>query len=406
MELVAVKTVSKFKLNLIKLALKLLPAPKPMVYVGEGASLNLCQNLSSLQINRLLVVTDQVLYDLGIVEPIVNALTEQGIDVAVYRGVIPDPTIETVRNGLELLNSHQCDAVMAVGGGSSIDTAKSIALAAGNACDPGALIGIYKAKAPSLPLFAIPTTSGTGSEVTLGAVITETQTHTKKLIVDSKLVPLQVALDPNLLKGMPPAITADTGIDALTHAVEAWISDMSNPESDFYAFQAISLIFKNLEPAYKNGNLIKARENMALAAHYAGLAINIAGIGYVHAFAHQLGGFYGLSHGRANAIVLPHILKFSRNNIISKLAKLSVMLEISPSNTSEVSAAEQFLDRIDSLLKAVNIETRCSKIKKADFEEIIDRAFTEAHGTYAVPKYMKRKNARVLLKALSAEPSF
>lgn len=202
-------------------------------------------------------------------------MNELGVQTVVYSGVTPDPGFLAVDNGLEILRQHRCDAVLAVGGGSSIDAAK---------------------------------------------VIADEITHVKNLVIDPKLVPLAVALDPEIMAGMPRSVTADTGIDALTHCLEPWISDFSTPETEFYSGAGVRLVFKHLEKACENGQDYEARNAMALAAHYGGLALNKTGLGYVHAIAHQLGTQYGVPHGRANAIVLPHVLEVNRRCSETRLA--------------------------------------------------------------------------------------
>jgi len=332
----------------------------------------------------------------------VQRLAELNIEAQVFSEVMPDPTLAVVEQGLTMLHASRCDAVLAVGGGSSIDAAKVIALAASNHKTPQQLIGILKGKQPSLPLFVVPTTAGTGSEVTAGAVISDAITHQKNLVIDPKVVPLATAIDPTIMQGMPPHITADTGVDALTHALEAWMSEFANAETDYYASAAIRMVLQHLPTAYQNGKDLMAREALGLAAHYAGLAINQAALGYVHGFAHQLGAFYGVPHGRANALVLPHILAFNQKASEARLAELARRLGLVADGTANTVAAMQLIAQIKQLLATLNIPTSLPSLQEADFAEITEKAFTEVHGTYAVPRYMTAAQARPILTAIKS----
>ncbi|HEX5276734.1 MAG TPA: iron-containing alcohol dehydrogenase [Fluviicoccus sp.] len=390
---------SKAKLAALKLAVTVLPAPRPIVLMGPDSALQLCGTVSHMGVKKVLIVTDAVLHKLGVIDPVTARLKEYGVETAIFTGVTPDPTVSVVEKGLSMLRSERCDAVLALGGGSSIDAAKVMALAAGNSKQPRDLIGILKARKPSLPLFVIPSTAGTGSEVSIGAVISDDQTHQKGIVIDPRVVPVATALDPVIMKGMPRSITADTGIDALTHAVEAWVAEFANADTDFFAGAAVRMIFNHLPVAYADGNNLEAREAMALASHYAGLAMNKAGLGYVHGIAHQLGAHYGIPHGRANSIVLPHVLDFNRDVSAARLAKLARLSGISTSQ-SDAQAADTFISHVRSLLTDLNIDTRVPNMNAADFPDMIAAAFTEVHGTYAVPKYMQYDDALHILQTL------
>ena len=348
---------------------------------------------------KVLIVTDEVLLKLGVIQPLQSKLEQANIQVTIFSEVKPDPTFEVVEKAIQLFTSSQSDSVLAVGGGSTIDTSKVLALAAANNKSPKQLIGILKARKPSFPLFVIPTTAGTGSEVTVAAVLSDNETHVKSLVIDPKVVPLATALDPIIMQGMPPAITADTGIDALTHALESWVSEFANQETDFYARAATKLILENLVTAWKDGKNLAAREAMALGSHYAGLAMNKAAIGYVHALAHQLGAKYGVPHGRANAIILPHILEFNRKASEKRLAKLAREIGLT-SSTNDAEVTDIFIQRIKTLLIELNINTQIEGIRPQDFPDMIEAAFTEAHGMYAVPKYMDYAEAEAILMRL------
>lgn len=391
---------AKAQLAAVKAITLVIPAPRPLVFIGADSALKLCASISQLGMTHVLIVTDAVLLGLGVIQPIETELQKFGIKTSIFSGVTPDPTFQVVDDGLMLLKSSKCDSVLAIGGGSAIDAAKVMALSAANQKSPKQLIGILKSRKPSLPLFVIPTTAGTGSEVTIGAVLSDNQTHQKGLVIDPKVVPLATALDPKIMQGMPRTVTADTGMDALTHALEAWVSTFANPETDYYAGAAVRLIFENLPKAWADGKNLEAREAMALASHYAGLALNQAGLGYVHAIAHQLGAYYGVPHGRANAIVMPHVLEFNRHVSAKRLAALAKRAGLVEGHFNDQQAADIFIQHVKSLLIDLKIDTQIKGINRQDFPEMIKAAFAEAHGIYAVPKYMNYAEAEKILQAL------
>lgn len=391
---------AKTQLMAVKALTLAIPVSHPLVFAGEDSSMQLCGNIAQLGMKKVMIVTDAVLVKLGVIQPIQDQLKHNGIEVVIFSDVKPDPTCEIVEKSLALFKNTGCDSVLGIGGGSTIDTAKVLALAAANHKSPKQLFGILKSRKPAYPLFVIPTTAGTGSEVTIAAVISDSETHIKGLVIDPKVVPLATALDPVIMKGMPPAITADTGIDALTHAIESWVSRFANKQSDYYASAAMKLIMENLKTAFEDGQNIAAREAMALGSHYAGLAMNSAGIGYVHALAHQLGTQYQIPHGRANAIILPHVLEFNRKASEKRLALAAKKIGLSSSHTSDEQAANIFIQSVKQLLKDLKINTEIPNLKKQDFPEMIKSAFTEAHGIYAVPKYMNYSDAEQILNRL------
>ena len=390
---------AKAQLKAVQALTYILPVSHPLVFAGPNSALNLCDNIQQLDMKKVLIVTDEVLLKLGVIQPLQSKLEQANIQVTIFSEVKPDPTFEVVEKAIQLFTNSQSDSVLAVGGGSTIDTSKVLALAAANNKSPKQLIGILKARKPSFPLFVIPTTAGTGSEVTVAAVLSDNETHVKSLVIDHKVVPLATALDPVIMQGMPPTITADTGIDALTHALESWVSEFANQETDFYSRAATKLILNNLVTAWKDGKNLAAREAMALGSHYAGLAMNKAAIGYVHALAHQLGAKYGIPHGRANAIILPYVLEFNREASEKRLAKLAREIGLTNAkNDSE--ATDIFIQRIKTLLVELNINTQVQGIQQHDFPDMIEAAFTEAHGMYAVPKYMDYADAERILMRL------
>src|SRR5512135_1714908 len=309
-----------------------------------------------------MIVTDAVLVKLGLVEPLRLALQAQGIDVAVHDGITPDPTYPVLQAGHAAVKAHRSDAILAVGGGSAIDAAKVIGAMAVTGKSPEKLVGMLKVSKPMLPLFAIPTTAGTGSEVTVAAVVTDPVHHLKAAVIDPKLVPLAAALDPELMKGMPKPITAATGMDAMTHAIEAYINRWPHAETPLHCTSAVRMIFANLPRAYADGEDLEAREAMALASYYAGLAFTKAYVGYVHAFSHKVGGLYGVPHGLGNATFLPHVLDFLK----------------------DAALAQRFVERVRELNRTVGIPDRLAALKSADVPEVARAAMIEAHRDYPV----------------------
>lgn len=384
-----------------KQLIKMMPQNKPVLLLGKGASLELCTAISQLGVKKLLIVTDATLIDLNLHRAIVDQLEKYGIETIIYDGVEPDPSYHHVNDGLTLLKQYQCDAILALGGGSPIDTAKIISACASNNKPVEKLIGLFKVRKPCMPLFVIPTTAGTGSEATVAAVVSDPKTHMKKQIIDTKLIPTMAALDPELMIALPPPITAATGIDALTHAIEAYISVNATLETNQYAITAVKLIFDNLPKAYKNGDDIHARQAMALASHYAGLAFSKASLGYVHAIAHNLGASYQTPHGLANAIVLPLVLDFSKKASVSQLATLAAAIRDTDPHQPEHVLAQQFIDDVRLLKRTLGLPEKLDALEEKDISSIAQQAIQEAYCHYPAPKLMNIKQCESILRSLT-----
>lgn len=383
----------------LKIAAHVQPLPRPTLFSGSGAVSELLEAISDLGFRRLLLVTDEGLVRIGMVGKVLEQTQGLGLQVGVFSEVKPDPTYDQVEDGLRAYNASQSEAILALGGGSAIDCAKVIAARVSNKRSIKKLSGLFKVWRTPAPLFVIPTTSGTGSEVTIAAVVSDPNTHLKTPLMDPKLVPIMAALDPDLLIGLPAQITADTGIDALTHAVEAYISRNATPETQAYSVAAIKLIFRYLPKAVAQGGDIEARYKMAMASYYAGLAFTKASLGYVHAFAHNLGARYGLPHGMANGLALLPVLKFSLPEIEDELRTLAEKTNI---NTKDKPSAEHFLVQIESLYDAIGIEKCTTAIKQDDIEDLVDLILKEAHWNYPVPKFMNSEECARLLIEISA----
>jgi alcohol dehydrogenase class IV len=260
--------------------------------------------------------------------------------------------------------------------------------------------GVLKVRKPIPPLFAVPTTSGTGSEATLAAVITDSKTHEKYAINDMALIPHYAVLDPKLTLNLPPHITSTTGMDALTHAIEAYIGRSNTKETKMYSQRALKMIFDNLWEAYSKGDNITARENMQLASYYAGLAFTRAYVGNVHAVAHTLGGFYSIPHGLANAVILPYVLEYYGDAVNEPLAELSELVGISGKNDSAKERAVKFIDEIKKMNERMGIPKKIKGIVESDIPIMAERAFHEANPLYPVPKILDREDFRKLYKLI------
>lgn len=378
---------------------RLIPFPQPTLLVGPGSSARLGQAVAGMGHKNILIVTDSVIARLGLLKELTDALTAGGARFVVFDEITPDAPIPLIEKGIDFFESHGCDAIVAFGGGSSMDASKAIAVAVAN---PGKrlrqLAGYLKGLRSPVKIYAVPTTAGTGSEVTVAAVISDPEHERKLVLVDPRMVPKMAALDPTLMTGLPPHITAATGIDALTHAVEAFVGNWTTPYSDGMALSAVGMIFENLPIAYRDGKNLEAREKMALASTYAGFAFTRANVGYVHAIAHQFGGKYHTPHGLANAILLPHVLKYSHPAIVDRLALLAVAARLGTEGEGNDVLAQKFLDGVDALNAALGIPLALDALQEADIPALAKAACHEAHIGYPVPRYMSQAQCEALIR--------
>jgi alcohol dehydrogenase len=392
------RLVHSFAVFVARFVAKLLPDRVPVTFVGAGSVKELCGSISNHGVSKVLIVTDAVLNEIGIVARVSDALTAAGVRFAVYDEVTPDPTFVQVEIGYREFVAWGCDAVLAVGGGSPMDASKMIAAMATNGGDLHKLEGKMKVRKSPAPLFAIPTTAGTGSEVTIAAVVSETDSHQKKFFLDPKLLPAMTALDPTLMTGIPGPITAATGMDALTHAIESYISKTSTTQTESYATVAVRLVFEHLPTAFKNGADLEARQGMALASYYAGLAFTRTSVGYVHAIAHNLGAYYGTPHGLANALALPHVLDFSKPAAERQLAELNDL--IGGAAGSEADRAQAFIDAVRGLAASIEIPVTLDDLKEDDIGALADLALAEAFTDYPVPRFMSKNDCEGVIAKL------
>ncbi|MCC4262988.1 L-threonine dehydrogenase [Oceanimonas baumannii] len=350
--------------------------------IGEGALDQAVNQISDSGFRHALIVTDKPLVELGYAGQLQQALAVKDIQASIFDGVQANPTTGNVEAGLAILTQNQCDFVISLGGGSPHDCAKAIALVASNGGDIRDYEGVDKSAKPQLPLVSINTTAGTASEITRFCIITDENTHIKMAIVDKHVTPVLSVNDPFLMKNMPASLTAATGMDALTHAVEAYVSTAANPITDACAIKAVTLISQNLANAVANGADMEARNNMAYAQLLAGMAFNNASLGYVHAMAHQLGGFYDLPHGVCNAVLLPHVQRFNSRVAATRLSEIAAALGEDVQSLTAEQGAERCIEAIEALARKVGIPAGLNelKVKEEDFAELASNAMKDACG--------------------------
>jgi len=382
---------------------RLLPIPRPTLMVGPGSSARLGQAINDFGHSKILIVTDSIISKLGLMTPLTDALAAGGTPFVVFDEITPDAPIPLIEKGITLFKDEGCDAIVAFGGGSVMDAAKAIGASVANNKPPRRLVGYFRGLHAPRPIYAVPTTAGTGSEVTVAAVISDPEHNRKLVIADTRIVPKMAALDPGLMIGLPPHITAATGMDALTHAIEAYIGHWSTAFSDRMALSAVGMIYENLPQAYENGNDLAAREKMALASTYAGFAFTRANVGNVHAIAHQLGGRYHTPHGLANAIMLPHVLRFSSASTVGKLATLAVRAKVGKEGEAEATLARKFLDSVEAMNDRLRIPRHLDALREEDIPQLARAACWEADTSYPVPRVMSQQDCEELLRRVLPE---
>lgn len=370
-------------------ALPILPYREPEVF---GSINELPPLLEKLNKSSIMLVTDSCLRKAGVTRTLEEMLASNNIKCVVYDGTCPNPTVHNVEEARNLYLEENCECLIAFGGGSSIDCAKAV----------GARIAYPKKTLDQLKgnlrvwrkiptLIAIPTTAGTGSEVTLTAVITDAGKKYKYTMNDFALIPSYAVLDPEVTYTLPPALTATTGMDALTHAVEAYIGRSTSKDTRRMALEATSLIFANIETAYKDGTNREARENMLKASYLAGNAFSQSYVGYIHAVAHSLGGQYNIPHGLANSVLMPIVLENYGTKADKKLHDLAIAAGVSSEQDSHREGAEKFIRAIRSLNHRMQISETLTGIRKEDIPGMAKHADREANPLYPVPKLMDRK---------------
>ncbi|MCW8348889.1 L-threonine dehydrogenase [Vibrio sp. ZSDZ65] len=368
--------------------------------MGAGCLTEAVNTIKAHGFSKALVVTDNVLNKIGAVNKLTTLLDNANVSAVIYDATKPNPTIENVNDGLALLKENQCDCVISFGGGSPHDCAKGIALLATNGGEIKDYEGVDVSAKPQLPLISINTTAGTASEMTRFCIITDEARHIKMAIVDKNVTPIVSVNDPELMLAKPASLTAATGMDALTHAIEAYVSVAATPVTDAVAIKAIEMVQANLREAVRNGDNLEARDNMAYAQFMAGMAFNNASLGYVHAIAHQLGGFYDLPHGVCNAILLPHVQDYNAKVVPARLADVARAMGVNTADMNDAQAANAGLEAIRQLSKDVNIPSGLEElgVSKDDFDVLAQNALKDACG-FTNPKQASHDEVVAILAA-------
>ncbi len=386
------------------LAVKVLPFKQPRLMIGPSSIDRLADHIGTYGFQRLLLVTDAGIFKLGLHEACLERIGSHGVEVVVYDEIESNPTEQQIEKGIALAKRERSEAVLGFGGGSAMDAAKVIAAGVTNDKPVSKMEGPFKVRKAPLPLFAVPTTSGTGAEVTVAAVVTNEAERRKYAVADHKLIPLAAGLDPEITLGLPPDITAATGMDALTHGIESYVSTRATPESERASRATVALVFKHLRNAVENGDDLEAREGMSLAAYEGGMSFTAVGLGYVHGIAHKLGGLYHVPHGLANAVALPHVMEYSKDACASRFADLArvVGLDDSGGRATDAALADRLIEAVRELNNAIGIPEALSEIKPEDISIIATSAIDEAFELYGVPKYMRQDDAERVVGRLSA----
>lgn len=394
---VIVKGLYRINQFIMSLAVPLLPWKDIELISSPGSIAKVPYILKEEGVHTLFIATTNGTLKRGYLNGTLDELQSMGIEYHIFSNVKPDPTISSIEEGVALYNNNNCNGILAIGGGSVIDFSKIVGA---RAVKPNMSVtemkGILKIR-KKLPTFiAIPTTAGTGSECTLAAVVTDEKTHYKYSINDPCLLPDYAILDGELTKDLPPHLTAETGMDAMTHSIEAYINKFSSKQSKSYAINSLLAIHSNLLKAYNDGKNIDARQNMLEASFNAGKAFTRAYVGYVHAIGHAIGGLYGMSHGLTMAILLPKVLRKYGSKAYKGLSEIAIALGEPPS-LSIKELSQRFISMIESYNRDMGIPDRIESLSKTDYEEIAKRALSEANPLYPVPEIWTKKEIIELL---------
>ena len=387
--------------TVFKIALPFLPYRKPKV-VGSVKALP--DIILKKKCSKVLIITDSGIRKLGLTRRLEKALDAAGIPCIIYDKTVANPTTVNVAEAVKLYLDNGCDCIIGFGGGSSMDCAKAVgARIAKPKQSLAKMKGILKVRRKLPLLMAVPTTAGTGSETTLAAVITDAQTRYKYAINDFPLIPRYAVLDPKVTLSLPPFITATTGMDALTHAVEAYIGNSTTYGTRKDALLAVKLIFENIDTAYEDGSNVEARRNMLHASFYAGCAFTKSYVGYVHAIAHSLGGEYNVPHGLANAVILPMLLEAYGEKIHKKLARLAIAAGLADADTPCSEAAGQFIRAVKDMKIRFGIGDHIPEIQETDIPKLAHYADKEANPLYPVPVLMDAAKLESFYRILMTE---
>ncbi|MGY3959610.1 L-threonine dehydrogenase [Aeromonas popoffii] len=368
--------------------------------MGAGCLQEAAADIKGYGYRKALIVTDKILNQIGVVAKLTTLLAEHGIESVVFDETKPNPTMANVESGLAMIKANGCDCVISLGGGSPHDCAKGIALVAANGGSIQDYEGVDRSAKPQLPLIAINTTAGTASEMTRFCIITDDARHVKMAIIDKHVTPLMSVNDPELMLAKPAGLTAATGMDALTHAIEAYVSTIATPVTDASAIMAIQLIAKHLRTAVNQGDDLHARKQMAYAQFLAGMAFNNASLGYVHAMAHQLGGFYDLPHGVCNAVLLPHVQAYNAQVSAARLKEVARYMGVDVSAMNDEQGADAAIAAIKQLALDVKIPAGLAQlgVKADDFDILASNALKDACG-FTNPKQASHEEIVAIFRA-------
>ena len=367
-------------------------------YHGAGAIAEIANEAKAHAFKKAFVCSDPDLIKFNVTSKVTDVLAKEGLEYEIYSDIKANPTIQNVQNGVAAFKKSGADYIIAIGGGSSMDTAKAIGIIIANPEfeDVRSLEGTAPTKNPCVPIIAVPTTAGTAAEVTINYVITDVEKKRKFVCVDPHDMPIIAVVDPEMMSSMPKGLTASTGMDALTHAVEAYIGNSTTPGTRKNALDAVRLIFENLDTAYTDGNNIEARRNMLRASYFAGCAFTKSYVGYVHAVAHSLGGKYNVPHGLANAVILPMVLETYGDSITHKLRNLSLAVGLCDKQEDDKTAARMFIDAVKDMKKRFGIGDYIPEIQETDIPELSHYADKEANPLYPVPVLMDASELETL----------
>ncbi|MBN1364958.1 MAG: iron-containing alcohol dehydrogenase [Syntrophaceae bacterium] len=394
------------------LSLKFIPWFEPEIISGADCIKKLPAVIKEEGFNNVLVVTDAGLMNLHMLDPFFDALQSAGVKYSLYDQVQPNPTIGNIEAAFKIYKENNCQAIVAFGGGSPMDCAKATCARVARPNRPVTKMrGLFKVMLPAFKmgslfpptLFAVPTTAGTGSETTIAAVVLDAETHEKYPITDPAIRPKYAVLDPLLTIGLPPHISAISGMDALTHGVESYIGKFYNSrETRQKAVLAVKIIFDNIEMVFKNGKDMEARKQMQLAAYYGGYTFTRGGVGNIHTIGHNLGGMYGVPHGLAMTVIMPYVLEWYGEAAHKRLAELADAIGVSKSGMSRPQKAKAFIEGVKELNKRLNIPDKFDCIKDEDIPMIAERALLECNPTYPVPVIMSKEDCVAVIRSLKA----
>lgn len=395
------KSYYRFYQGIMKIAMKFLKYQEQQMIDYPGAIDAIPQIVKEQNLTSICLLCSKSVRRHGGLDSLLEGLEKEKIKYTIFEGIHSNTTTKNMEDGYAVYRKHNCDGIIAVGGGSVLDCAKIIGIKVSNPTLSFAEMKAMSAiKHPAPFMIAAPTTAGTGSESTVAAVVTDMEKKEKFAIVSFSSLPKIVILDANLTLGLPKDISAYTGMDALTHAMEAYIGNFGTAYTDTKALQAIKLIFENITKVYEDGSDLEARNNMLVASNLAGDAFTRTYVGYVHAISHALSALYDVGHGKTNAIVLPYVLKYYGKSIEKKLANIAKYVGIGSKEENEESLARQVIQKIESLNQKMGIPDKVEELLKKDIPIIVDKALKEANPSYPVPKIMDKKDCTLLVEKL------